>query len=149
MRLNLASGIYVIEGFHNLDPIIDGWTFQTGLGRYNDRSVEAITISHGLCYVPLADWPAVFAEFDRVLGPGGVIRVQDEWANHPESAYYPDGFPGVTTLTTPELVTEHMRAVGLDVATCAWDTTTFIDRTLIQHLHKGEPNSFAVEGTKP
>ena len=148
-KLNLASGVYTMRGFDNLDPCHDGRRFQDGLPFYDDNSVEAVTCSHGISQLPLADWPALFAEIHRVLEPGGVARFQDEWADNPESAHYPHGFPGVATLTTPALVVEHMRAAGLDVARVDADTTTFRDRSLIQHLHAGEPHSFSIEGVKP
>ncbi len=148
-RLNLGAGHYGIDGFINLDPVRDPpWRFQDGLPFHEDGSVEGITVSCALCYLPFADWPPAFQEFARVLERGGVIRVQDEWADHPQSAYYPEGFPGVATLTTPDLVWEAMRAARLAPTIVSATTTTFRDRSLIQNLHRGEPHTFAVEGVK-
>ncbi len=148
--LNLASGVYVLDQFDNLDPCLDPpWHFQDGLGQYPDGSVEGITCSHGLSQLPIQDWDAAFKEFARVLQPSGVIRVQDEWANNEESRWYPHGFAGVAVLTTPELVVEHMLAVRLTPHVLSAETTLFKDRSLIQRLHNGEPHSFACEGVKP
>ena len=56
MRLNLGCGEeHLIDGFVNLDART-GWHFEDGLP-YPDGSVEAITISHALMYVPLSAWP--------------------------------------------------------------------------------------------
>lgn len=146
-RLNLASGIYVVPGFDNLDPIFDGWTFERGLP-YDDGAVEAITVCHGLLAVPLDAWPSAFEEIARVLEPAGVVRVQEDWTNHPGSSRY-GGYPGAVTLTTPKLVTDHLRNAGLEPFRVDFETTTFRDRTLIQKLHRGEPHSFAIEARKP
>lgn len=148
-KLNLASGIYTLRSFTNHDPVLDGWRFEQGLGQYPDNSIEAITESCGLTYLPLADWPAAFAEFARVLEPGGVLRIQEEWSDHPESRWFPHGYHDAVTLTTPALITDHMRATGLDVAVVTYDTTTFRDASLIQRFHGGEPNVCTIEGTKP
>lgn len=146
MRLNLGSGIYVIEGFDNLDKIT-GWTYEGGLGDYGDGSVEGITISHSLMYVHVDDWPYAFDEFARVLQPAGVIRVQEDWTNNPQSPRF-GGYPGAVTLTTPELVREFMEDVGLSVFDVGPDETWFVDRSLIQKLHEGPPLSFCVEGVR-
>ena len=87
MRLNLGCGEeHLISGFENLDAR-NGWRFEDGLP-YPDGSVEAITISHALYLVPLADWPAAFAEFARVLKPGGVIRITEDDATNPASSRF-------------------------------------------------------------
>ncbi len=86
MKLNLGSGAHPLEGFVNLDKQ-NGWTFEQGLW-YSDRSVEAITISHALMYVPLAEWPRVFTELARVLVPGGIVRITEDATNDPESERY-------------------------------------------------------------
>jgi hypothetical protein len=147
-RLNLGSGRSTIPGFQNHDPDLDGWRFEDGLGQYPDESVEGITICHALMYLPLPGWPAIFAEFARVLEPGGVVRVQEDWTNHPGGKRY-GGFDGAVTLATPYMVVEHMREADLSPARVDYDTTTFRDRTLIQRLHEGEPHSFAIEGMRP
>ncbi len=149
-KLNLASGIYTMRGFQNLDPIHDGWTFQDGLPFYDDGSIEAVTVSCALGYLPLGDWPALFAEMARVLERGGVARIQDDWSDNPDSRWYPNGYHDVVTLTTPNLVIGAFLDAGFDSATqVTGETTLFKDRSLIQtHLHGGEPATFAVEGVR-
>ncbi len=147
--LNLGSGICLLAGFHNLDPLIDGWTIQDGLGRYPDETIDAVTVSHMLSMVPITDWSAALTEVARVLAVGGIVRVQDEWSDHPGSAHYPTGFPGVLTLTTPQLVISEMQNAGLDATQVTIKTTLWRDGSLIQRFHPGEPHSFSVEGRKP
>ncbi len=68
VRLNLGSGWHTIAGFDNLDPLFeDAWFFQDGLGEYDDASVEGITISHALMFLPLEKWPAAFADAVALL----------------------------------------------------------------------------------
>jgi len=146
-RLNLGSGIYVIEGFHNRDPDLDGWRFEHGLPEYEDGSVEAITVSHALMYVALADWPAVFQEFARVLEPGGVVRITEDATDDRASERF-GGWPGYVTLTSSDLVADHIERAGLRAYVCSERETMFADRTLIQRLHGPAPKVFHVEGVK-
>lgn len=149
-RLNLGSGIYTIAGRHwrNHDPILDGWHYEDGLGQYPDESIEAITESHSLMYVHPSEWPGVFAEFYRVLEPGGIVRVQEDWTNNPDSERY-GGYPGFACLTTPDLVAASMSNASLVPMRVTYDTTEFHDDSLIQKLHGGEPKTFVVEGIRP
>lgn len=148
MKLNLGSGAHPLEGFENLDAET-GWRFEDGLGAYPDGSVEAITISHALYRLPLADWPPAFAEFARVLEPGGILRITEDSTDDRRSPRY-GGFHDAVTLTSAELVIAHMDAAGFEyVARIASGFSRFRDGSLIQRWHGEPPKVFHVEGTKP
>lgn len=147
-KLNLGSGIYTIRGFDNLDPIYDGWHFEHGLTFYDDESIEGITIAHALMYVPLDEWADVFAEFYRVLEPGGVIRITEDSTADPASERY-GGYPGAVTLTSPARVLDSLTVAGFATARSVEpDETLFKDASLIQKLHGPPPKVFHVEGVK-
>lgn len=146
LKLNLGCGDATLDGFVNLTP--PGWRFQDGLGDYADGSVDGITISHALYLVPLADWPAVFAEFARVLKPGGVVRITEDSTDDPRSERY-GGYHDAVTLTTRGLVRGYLDVVGLDVHDVATKFSHFDDGSLIQNLHGAPPKVFHVEGVKP
>lgn len=144
--LNLGAGRDHIDCAISLDKL-DGWTFESGLPDYEDGSVDAITISHALMYVDPDDLPAVFAEFNRVLKPGGVLRITEDWTNNPDSERF-GGYPGAVYLTTPEDVTARMKAVGL-WASLIDPWVTLSPHPIIQRLHGEPPRVFHVEGVKP
>lgn len=146
-RLNLGSGVYVIPGFDNLD-LTTGWRFEDGLGQYPDGSVEAVTIAHALMYVALPDWPAIFKEMARVIEPGGILRVTEDSTADPASERY-GGHPEAVTLTSPNMLIEHMAAAGLTARVVTPDETMFRDESLIQRLHGPPPKVTHVEGVKP
>jgi len=146
IRLNLACGPHLLDGFVNLNP--PGWRFEEGLN-YADGTVAAITESHGLMYVALEDWPYVFEEFSRVLEPGGIVRITEDATDDPESERC-GGWHDAVTLTSRKLVGKHLRSAGLTVVRgIDADTTAFTDRSLIQTWHGAEPKVFHVEGRKP
>lgn len=127
----------------NLTP--PDWRFQDGLGDYEDGSVAGISVSHALMFLPLEDWPAAFAEFARVLEPGGVLRVTEDSTADPASERY-GGFPGAVTLTSRALVGKHMQQAGLHVSRAKG--TKFHDDSLVQEWHGTEPKVFHIEGIK-
>jgi SAM-dependent methyltransferase len=145
IRLNLGAGPHHLPDFDNLDQ---PWRFEDGLGDYPDATVEGITISHALMYLPLDTWPAAFAEFARVLQPGGIIRITEDSTDDPASERY-GGWHDAITLTTPELVRKHLKAAGLRTRTQTADTSGFKDLSLCQALHGAEPKVFFLEGRKP
>lgn len=147
MKLNLGCGPHKLGGFDNLNP--PGWSFEEGLN-YSDGSVEAITISHSLMMVTLADWPYVFSEIARVLEPGGILRVTEDDTENPESERHGDGvWHDAVTATGPKLVAKHMRAAGLKVTRREAAETGFRDFSLCQALHGDPPKVFFLEGRKP
>ena len=110
-RLNLGSGVYIIEGFDNLDKI-EGWLFEEGLPEYADGSVEAITVSTALIYVGVEHWTFIFSEFARVLEPGGVVRVMEADTSHPESKQFGLQDPDGRAMTDPGMVIGYMQRGG-------------------------------------
>ncbi len=147
LRLNLGGGLNPIPGFVNLDKS-NGWTFEEGLGRFPDNSVEAITESHALMYVDPDLWPFVFAEIDRVLVPGGTLRMTHDAIGAPHSRR-PVIRPGAAVATTAELVVEHLEFAGLTGRVVDQDKTAFVDDTLIQQNYGKQPDVFHVEAVKP
>lgn len=145
MRLNLGAGGYPLPGAVNLDAQ-DGWRFQDGLGDYADESVEGVSISHALMYLPLADWPATFREVARVLAPGGVLRITEDATDDPLSERF-GGYHDAVTLTTAENVLAAMEAAGLEGRRVT--ATERADPALQQNLHGGEPKVFFCEAVKP
>ncbi len=146
MKLNLGAGAHPLDGFDNLDKQT-GWTFESGLGQYSDESVDGITISHALMYVPLELWPAVFSEFARVLEPGGVIRITEDATDDPRSERY-GGFEGAVTLTSYVRVRSHLLRAGISPFMVRPNATLFRDDSLIQNWHGAPPKIFVVEGLK-
>lgn len=146
-KLNLGAGPHQIEGFDNLDANT-GWRFELGLGDYSDESVEGITISHALMYVPKLNWEYVFKEFARVLEPGGIIRITEDNTEDPDSERF-GGWHDAVTLTGPKMMAAQLRKAKLIVQKVNADTTFFSDRSLMQAHHGSEPKVFFVEGRKP
>ncbi len=147
MKLNLGSGPHKLHGFLNLDPAIDGWTFESGL-TYPEASVEAITVSHALMYVEVAWWPFVFGEITRVLQPGGVVRITEDATDDERSPRF-GGFHDAVTLTTYRNVAVALRAAGLHPAWMPPDGSMFKDNSLQQSWHGAPPKVFFIEGIKP
>lgn len=155
LRLNLGCGTpgtrswHPIAGMENLDKAL-GWCFEDGLGDFVDHTVDGITISHSLMYVPLEHWPFVFSEFTRVLAEGGVVRITEDDAVHPASSRR-GGWQGsepAVTLTSAALVREHLERAGLVVSDMTATTTQYRDRSLLQAQHGAPPDVFFVEGRK-
>lgn len=144
--MNLGSGVRQLDGFVNLDAL-NGWRFEHGLGRYRDASVQAITISHSLMYVPVGAWPEVFAEFARVMACDGVIRITEDSTADPASERY-GGYHDAVTLTTADLVIEHLEAAGFVASEVAPDQTRYLDDSLLQRWHGDPPKTFFVEGVR-
>jgi len=153
--LNLGCGTpttrswHPIQGLVNLDKSL-GWTFEDGLGEFIERSVAGITISHALMYVPEEHWPAVFAEFARVLGDGGVVRITEDVTDDPASARY-GGWKGsepAVTMTSPSMVRQHLERAGLTAFDVTKTHTNYRDRSLMQAQHGDPPHVFFIEGVK-
>lgn len=143
MKLNLGAGAHLLDGFENLDR---PWRMEDGLP-YPDGSVEAITISCALMYVPIGAWPAVFAEFARVLEPGGFLRITEEDNENPKSRRF--GGRRSDTRVWPQRVIDHAEAAGLTAAKVTPRRTAFRDKSLIQEHHGKPPTVFHVEAVKP
>lgn len=147
VKLNLGAGAHSLDGFVNLD-LTDGWRFQDGLLDYPDGSVQGISVSHALMYVPLAAWPLVFSEFARVLEPAGVVRITEDATDDRASSRF-GGFDDAITLTSRALVRGYLEIAGFEVHDVAPDFSHFRDGSLIQRWHGEPPKVFHVEGIKP
>lgn len=146
VRLNLGSGDKTLDGFENLDSWLNGWRFEHGLP-YASGTVEGITVSHALMYVPEEKWPYVFKEFRRALKTGGVVRITEDDTTNPDSERY-GGYGDQAILTDSEVVCRHLEAVGLTALPVQPDETHYTDDSLIQQLHGDPPKVFHVEGIK-
>ncbi len=159
VKLNLGSGSHPLDGFDNLDKQ-DGWTFESGLGAYEDGSIDGITISHALMYVPLELWTAVFGEFARVLKQGqalpapegashregmGVLRITEDATDDPRSSRY-GGFDDAVTLTSAALVVNYAALAGLQAWQCSEEPG--LDPSLVQRWHGSPPKVFHVEAIR-
>ena len=147
VKLNLGAGAHPLDGFVNRGPENDGWRFEDGLPEYEDGTVDGITISHSLMYLPLDFWPAVFAEIARVLRPGGVLRVTEDTTDDRRSERY-GGAPDAVTLTSADLVILHATAAGLRADRVKPDESWFADLSLVQRWHGEPPKVFHVEALK-
>lgn len=154
-RLNLGCGTPTTRSWHPIDGMINldkslGWRFEDGLGDFIDGSVAGITISHALMYVDEQDWPAVFAEFARVLQPGGVVRITEDDAVNPVSIRY-GGWKGsepAVTLTSAALVRRHLERAGLVAHDVDQSSTRYADGSLLQAQHGEAPHVFFIEGVR-
>lgn len=146
MKLNLGAGANELDGFVNRGPENDGWRFEDGLGEYEDASVDAITISHALMFLPLDRWESFFSDAARVLRPGGVLRVTEDATDDRRSERY-GGFDGAVTLTSFSLVFAAMHDAGLQPARVAENVSLF-DKSLCQRFHGAPPKVFHIEGVK-
>ena len=145
-RLNLGYGPYPLKGFDNLDR--PEWRFEDGLPAYADGSVEAITISHSLMYLPLDRWTTLLYEVYRALEPGGILRVTEDNTEDPESERF-GGWHDAVTMTGPAMMRPYLKDAGFKVRKHTATSTGFRDRSLLQAYHGGEPKVFFVEGRKP
>lgn len=155
LRLNLGCGTPGTRSWHPMPGLVNldksfGWTFEEGLGEFVDRSVAGITVSHALMYVPEERWPFVFAEFARVLAPGGVIRITEDETADPQSSRV-GGWQGsqpAVTLTTAPLVRHHLERAGLTAFDVTRASSRFPDRSLCQAQHGDPPDVFFIEGVR-
>lgn len=147
-KLNLGAGQNQLDGFVNLDPSYEQpWRFEDGLSMYEDESVDAITTSHALMYVPEDCWPAAFAEMARVLRPGGVLRITGDNIGG-EGSTRQEIRPRAAVATTPEAALEHLEAVNLGPEFVTANISVWHDRSLIQSNYGSEPDVFHLEGVK-
>jgi LmbE family N-acetylglucosaminyl deacetylase len=147
-KLNLGAGQKKLRGFKNLDPAYkQPWRFEDGLSMYEDESVDAITTSHALMYVPEEVWPAAFAEMARVLRPGGVLRITGDNIGG-EGSTRTEIRPGASVATSPEKALQHLEEAGLGPELVTANISVWHDRSLIQTNYGEEPDVFHVEGVK-
>lgn len=141
-----ARSWHPIEGADNRDKSL-GWRFEDGLPDCADGSVDGITVSHALMYVAIADWPFVFAEFARVLGDGGVVRITEDDTSDTRSRTYKTGWHDAVTLTYPAMVKAELERAGL-IACDVYADSSQGHASLIQQQHGDPPHVFFVEGVR-
>lgn len=147
-KLNLGAGEHKLFDFDNLDPSYEQpWRFEDGLSMYEDDSVDAITTSHALMYVPGEKWRACFEEMARVLRPGGVVRITGDNIGG-EGSTRTEIRPGAEVETSPGLALELLEEVGLGPEHVTENISVWHDRSLIQTNYGSEPDVFHVEGVK-
>lgn len=148
VKLNLGAGENRLADFHNMDPSYEQfWRFEDGLPMYEDESVDAITTSHALMYVPEELWLACFEEMARVLRPGGVLRITGDNIGG-EGSTRTEIRPGAAVETSPERALELLEEVGLGPELVTANISVWHDRSLIQSNYGAEPDVFHVEGVK-
>ena len=151
VKLNLGAGRRNtwLEGFVNLDKKY-GWNFQDGLKRYNDNSVDAITISHALMYLSEPEILTFLKEVYRVLKINGVIRISEDNCEEKASDTYLVGWKGAISLTGPKMMRDLLELAGFEVYDMTKDNSLYKDNSLCQNLHeRNNPKRiFFLEGIK-
>lgn len=153
-KLNLGCGDTRLPGFVNLDRQSRysdriNWTFGTGLP-FETEGVSAITMSHLLSSVPIAEWHPGFQECHRVLIVGGTLRITDDDQENPRSRRFLEPFPGTKcNLTGPRFLSNVLLKMGFKVAVVPPRVTMFKDDSLIQAYRETDPPyTFHIEGVK-
>ena len=72
MKLNLGSGEQPLDGYTNLDGAKGDSIFPLPFG---DGAADEIRASHVLEHFGMSDVPKVLAEWNRVLAPGGTLKI--------------------------------------------------------------------------
>lgn len=145
-KLNLGCGQYKLDGFKNLDKTT-GWEFETGMDVIETESIDAITISHALMYVPIDCWTHVFNQFGRILKRKGVIRITEDSTDDSKSERY-GGYNDCVTLTSRNMVRQYLEARGFYSVNVPANFSVYKDNSLMQDYHGGEPKCFFIEGIK-
>ena len=129
IKLNMGFGIHPLKGFINLDLPTINWNAPLPI---KTRSVDAITISHSLCYSK--DIYYSFTEIYRILKIGGIVRITEDNAESKESKRY-GGYPDAISITGPGITACQLGEAGFIVFHCKHNTTYFKDLSLCQVLH--------------
>lgn len=162
--LHAGSDTDAIPGWINLDrrPIraqgeeIVLWEFHHGFRMIENDSVDAITISHMLMYIPTSEHEAFFEDCFRVLKCGGVLRLtEDNCSVRPEfNTHYYMG------PTSPVAMRQALEAVGFSAHDQYPDTTLSSHRSIMRARHmelwdevtferEGKCGIYFMEGVKP
>jgi predicted SAM-dependent methyltransferase len=144
-KLNLGCGINKLEGFENLD-IETGWSFEAGPWPHYG-TVDAITISHAIMYVPEAELKRVMYELYKCLKFYGVLRITEDDTEHPDSERR-EGYEGHAVKTGPKMMRRYLEQAGFEVHDVRPDQTRYTDKSLIQNFHGIPPKVFHMEAIK-
>lgn len=148
-----------MPGFVNLDrnPAYGdgtGWKVDDGLVRWADGSVDAITISHLMMYVPVNTWHLLFDEIYRVLKPGGIVRITEDVILDPASRHWAGHVPlygswkgRIVTCMSPAFVVTMLGLSNIQAREVKSEET-FCAIDIRQDRHGGPPHTFFVEGVK-
>lgn len=147
MKLNLGCGPYLLPGFRNMDPLVDGWTFQEGLP-FPDGSVESITASHAFHVLREEEVLPAFRDCYRVLQPGGILRITDDDTENPASKRHRQLWHLAKHRTGPEQTRKAIEAAGFTAYPCTSTTTKFKDDSLCI-AYRALDYVYFIEGVKP
>lgn len=147
------------KGFVNLDKNPkygdhSGWKAEDGLKRWADGTVDAVTISHLMMYVPLHTWNLFFDEVYRVLKPGGIVRITEDIIDRNTSRHWAGHKPlhqswnGRITDCSPARMIYFLGISNIWANEVEGNETRFIDANICQNRHGGPPHVFFVEGVK-
>lgn len=170
LKLNLGCGGKPKEGFINLDIrsdlkrifldrynkgtdlfyTIEQWDFRNGLKDYPDESVDAITESHALMYLEVAEYENLFKEIYRVLKNKGVFRVTEDNCERSEEELRQDGLPWgqPASVTGPKMMRNELSKVFSTIYDVSSEQTYFFDNSLVQQFHGAPPRVFHMESIK-
>lgn len=154
----------IVLGWINLDrrPIVttEGrcalWEFHRGFTFFQDNSVDAITISHMLMYLPVSQHSIFLADCFRVLKRGGVLRITEDNAElrRADDCHYLVG------PTTPLSMRKSLNAIGFAVFDQYPNTTKSNHKEIMRCRHmdlwdedmflsKNASPIYFIEGVKP
>jgi len=147
IKLNIGPGVHPLAepDFINLEKG-HRWKMQDGL-RYDNNSIDAITISHVLMYLNGEELLKFLQETYRVLKIGGILRITEDNATDPNSGIH-GGYRGAKVMTGSKMMRQILEQVGFTVYNVKSDETHYIDKSLMQQWHGDYPRVFFIEGVK-
>ncbi|MFC4503765.1 MULTISPECIES: class I SAM-dependent methyltransferase [Streptomyces] len=87
---------------------------------YDDASLDGVLSFYSSIHTPVDELPALFAEFHRVLRPGGPLLLAFQVGDEPRHHDRPWGHPVTLDFERrrPERMTELLRAAGFTLVSC-------------------------------
>lgn len=168
-KLNLGAGGFPLPDFINMDMrtdleaifkkraeeekgpqyIFKVWNWRNGLGEFKDNSIEAITESHSLMYLKVAEYEKALKECYRVLMPGSIMRVTEDDCEYPDCDKFGLPWGNPDSKTGPVMMRRELEKVGFTVYDVGPEETQYKDNSLIQQFHGTPPRVFHIEAVKP
>ena len=155
MKLNLGCSKYILRGWENFDNAerfqqLNGRPLPEGIRDidltqfpypFENDSVEAIVLSHCLNQIDESHYEALFSELQRILVPGGILRITDY-----NNDIHPMHYSAVTHLNIQKVL-HRMEGAGFRSEVMVSRRTQFHDKTILvdNHRHVGT-GRFFVEG---